>query len=148
MRRFLSSFVIASLLLTGLCACSEMRVNTDYLISYYGWSQIQPKGQFQGVIPRWTFMENGTLLIHEGGFLAGSCIPDCYAYTVRGKMLELLPSDFSSVHYDWDKPFTFKILQCTQTDLSLKLLSIPTGITTAGLSATTDIIELQQMLEQ
>ena len=147
MRRLFALFLGASLLLAGLGACSEMRVDTDFLTCdsfLHPWVQIQPDGQYQGVVPYWTFLEDGNLYIQEGGFAVGSCIPDSYSYRVKGKTLELLPPLYSSADYFWDKPFTFQILQCTETNLRLKLLSIPAGITTAGLSAATDIIELER----
>ena len=147
MRRFSKFFGGIILLLAGLNACSKMTVDTDLLTGdslMNPWIQVQPAGRYDGVKPCWTFHTDGIVSIVEGGYAVGSCIPDYYSYTVEGKTLELLPPIFNSSYYEWDNPFTFRILQCTETRLRLKLLSIPKVIKTAGLSASSGIIELER----
>lgn len=132
------SFILgAILLLTGLGACSDLRVDTDLLTG--AWVQVRAARIDDGAATYWVFQTDGILSISG----IGSCIADGYSYTVKGKILELLPPTFSSAHYNWDKPFTFRILECTEKSLQLKLLSIPENAS-ARISADTDIIELER----
>ena len=127
------------LLLAGLNACSKQTL--DYLTSdstMERWVQVQPAGSYEDARPSWIFLEDGTLYIFDGG-----CVAHPYSYTVKGKTLEILPHFYSSEA--WEKPFTFRILECTESTLRLKLLSIPEDVTIAGLSASTDIIELERV---
>jgi hypothetical protein len=147
MRRFYKLFGGITLLLAGLNACSKMTVDTEFLTGdslINPWIQVHPAGRYDGGKPCWTFQTDGIVSIFEGGYGVGGCIPDYYSFAVKGKTLELLPPIFSSAYYEWDDPFTFRILQCTETKLRLKLLSIPKGVKTAGLSASSGIIELER----
>ena len=133
---------VAVLLLMGLGACSSLNVDTDYLLTT--WTQTSPAGRYDDVIPVWTFTSSDYLFIHEGGFETGSCIPDEYSFKLHGRILEILPPEMSSAHYPWDKPFKFKILECTEENLQLQLLSIPDGISSAGLGPDVKIVKLKR----
>ena len=142
MRRLLTVLPVAVILVMGLGACSNLKVNTDCLSN--SWIQISPAGSYEDVIPFWNFTKDGYLYIQEGGYGKGSCIPAVYFYNVHGRILELLPPEVSSAYYPWDKPFKFKILECTEEILQLQLLSIPDGISSAGLSPATEIVKLER----
>ena len=137
MRQKFTMLLGAVLLMTGLSACSDFRVDTDLLAG--GWVQVRAARIDDGAATYWVFRTDGNLSILG----IGSCIADGYSYTVKGKILELLPPTFGSSHYEWDKPFTFRILECTEKNLRLKLLSIPENAS-ARISADTDIIELER----
>ena len=137
--RHLSALILGAALLAGLNACSSLNIDTDYLKN--SWTQTSPAGPYVGISPTWTFTKD-CLYIQDDGT---DCVIIIYSYTVKGRTLELVPPTMSSEHYSWDKPFKFKILECNERHLKLQLLSIPSGITSAGLGPDVETVELERI---
>lgn len=124
----------ALLLLMGLSACTDCKVNTDYLQENW-WRQVEPAGTYEYGID-WSFSEN-YLSIHYNG----SCLGEMYAYSMKGNRLEIAMSDDGS----WPKPFILKIQKCTENHLTVKVLSIPDGFERPWIDPDVSTVELEKI---
>jgi hypothetical protein len=132
--RQLFALILGTALLAGLNACSSLRIDTDYLKN--SWTQTSPAGTYpyDKISPIWTFTKD-CLYIQVVGF---DCVTSIYSYTVKGRTLEI-------EHYSYDKPFKYKILECNEQYLKLRLLSIPSRTTPIGLGPDVEIVELERI---
>jgi len=127
------SFILGAILvLMGLSACTDCKVNTDYLEENQ-WRQVEPVGTYESGIV-WSFSGNN-LFIHY----MGSCLGEIYPYSMKGNRLEFKQPEDGS----WQKPFILKIQECTEDHLIVKILSIPDGFERPWFVPDTAVIRLE-----
>jgi len=118
MRTALKLFLWAALLMTGLCACTDLnhtRIDHEFLTGTQ-WVEANEGG---ALIRYWSFQTDHNLFFHY----YGSCLGEAYTYSLKGKTLELQPPLLSSVAFE--KPFTIRILEGSDTRLKMEITSIP-----------------------
>ena len=131
MKRF-SLMLGALLLLLGLSACTDYKVNTDFL-EKNTWRQVEPAGSYESGI-EWSFSDNNLFIRYTG-----TCLGEIYPYSLKGNRLEFaMPEDGS-----WLKPFILKIQECTVDHLTVKVLSIPDGFERSWIGPDTSVIQLE-----